>query len=778
MINSCIPDNDVFYKVAHRFLDTLFSDVLEHELGQIEIRVFPKAQPPRQYFFSTIDESVKKALELCNFGIDAYFGVNPRIGGRGKKENISCVTTFHVEIDYGEDGHRKKSDYKNYDEAYRAINTFSPSPSLINHSGGGFHCYWVLQTPIEVKKVGVERLENINKSLSLKLGGDQGTQDISRVLRLPGTYNFKLENNPREVTVVKDDGPAYCLDDFNDFTIPEEDSPKQSEVKDLEEATSSPVETNTDPTIDIDTLAVPEKIKSLIREGNNQTYPSRSEADMAVIVSLVSIGIRYEDIKRIFTCYPIGEKYREHSSPASYLTHSIKSAENMTGLTDEERINPLFISGAIQKKDKKLSLHVLRFQEYMTRKYRFKYLEDAKTFFRYNGTCYEYCSEESLNNMCQSELAQYRQLFTKNSLRDFIHFSIGDNFIKTEQAQQDQLRYLTLQNGLYDLEQETLRPHTPDIFTANLLPYNYDPQAQCPRFLQYLDEVFLGDMETIHFIQEAVGYIFHRTIPKPTLFFLIGSGSNGKSVFIDTITNLIGQENSCSISLNSLTNEYYLLNLFNKMLNVSSETPRKKYINTDLVKAVVGGDWVTGRLPYKPPTKFRAFAKHFFAMNEAPEIHDDSHGMWRRLYIVDFPRCFREDEMDVFLSSKLKQELSGIFNWSIEGYKRLREENFIFSQGTGMQKSKQTYKIDNNSVLSFLTECIRKATPDDAVKFKLVYDVYMQFCQSEGFKSIDSKKEFRKRLEDLGYSVTHSTKMGNSLCIHGVALSKGDIESQ
>jgi len=90
------------------------------------------------------------------------------------------------------------------------------------------------------EKVGVERLENINKSLSLKLGGDQGTQDISRVLRLPGTYNFKLENNPREVTVVKDDGPAYCLDDFNDFTIPEEDSPKQSEVKDLEEATSSP----------------------------------------------------------------------------------------------------------------------------------------------------------------------------------------------------------------------------------------------------------------------------------------------------------------------------------------------------------------------------------------------------------------------------------------------------------------------------------------------------------------------------------------------------------
>jgi len=142
MINSYIPNKDTFYKKANTFLDTLFSDVLKNDFGQIEIRTFKKGLG--LYFFTTIDETIKKAYDLCNSGIDVYFGVNPRIGGRGLKKNVHYLKTFHAEIDYGQDGHKKKSDYKSSEEAYHAINDFSPSPTLINHSGGGFHCYWVL----------------------------------------------------------------------------------------------------------------------------------------------------------------------------------------------------------------------------------------------------------------------------------------------------------------------------------------------------------------------------------------------------------------------------------------------------------------------------------------------------------------------------------------------------------------------------------------------------------------------------------------------------------
>ena len=175
---------------------------------------------------------------------------------------------------------------------------------------------------------------------------------------------------------------------------------------------------------------------------------------------------------------------------------------------------------------------------------------------------------------------------------------------------------MTLQNGLYDLSKYKLISHDAGIFTTNLLPYDYDPDADCPRWLQYLDEVFLSDSDaaTILFVQEAVGYAFHKSIPKAVLFFLIGDGGNGKSVFIDVISSLCGKDNVCNISLNRLNDEKYLPELFGKMINVSGETPSAKQMNTDLIKSVVGGDWVTGREVYKKPSKFKPYAKHYLGV--------------------------------------------------------------------------------------------------------------------------------------------------------------------
>ncbi len=79
------------------------------------------------------------------------------------------------------------------------------------------------------------------------------------------------------------------------------------------------------------------------------------------------------------------------------------------------------------------------------------------------------------------------------------------------------------------------------------------------------------------------------------LFFIIGDGGNGKSVFIDVISSICGKENVCNISLNRLNDEKYLPELFGKMINVSGETPSAKQMNTDLIKSVVAGDWVPGR---------------------------------------------------------------------------------------------------------------------------------------------------------------------------------------
>jgi len=621
----------------------------------------------------------------------------------------------------------------------------------------------VLSNPLKIEDYGVETLESINKGLTLALGGDPGTQDISRVLRVPGTYNLKNPDNPRPVKIVSISGTRYSLQDFAEFKgVKKERSSKGSSLL-VGHQQSSTANTS------LDNLPVSERIKFLIRAGNDGTYTSRSEADMAVITALVNRGVAEEVIQEIFQAYPIGAKYREHPGKAQYLKHSIEKAKEASNLTEEEMINPLFISGSIKKGDKGYHLNIVKFQEYMVKKYRMKILENA--FFQYNGKCYQYSTEEFLNHLCQKELKDHRKLFSKSSLKEFIHYAIGDKLVDSETARKDEVSHLTLQNGLYKLDEAQMVPHSPEIFTTNLLPYDHDPDSKCPRFIQYLEEVFLGDKEMISFVQEAVGYAFHKSIPMPAIFFLIGSGSNGKSVFINTLTNLIGEENTCSISLNSLSNEYYLLNLFGKMINISSETPHNKQINTDVIKAVVAGDWVTGRSPYKQPMKFRPYAKHYLAMNETPAIKDTSHGMLRRIYIIEFPRTFTEKEMDLELTDKLSGELSGIFNWAMEGYNRLRKNSFRFQESSLMKTAKHKFKTETNSAFAFISGgLIKSDLVDDRVKLSQVYDYYLKFCSSEGYPEPETKEGLKKSLKSSGFKVDRSTKDGNQVHVFGIRL--------
>jgi putative DNA primase/helicase len=764
--NSRIKDKKEFLMKTTHFFRSIFDTALNNDMGEINLRIFPKNHYPENFYFDNAIDASAKAFDLCNAGIDVYVGVNPRVGKGGKKEHVHNVSAFHAEVDYGKDGHKKPPEHESYDQALESIQNFKFQPTIINHSGGGFHLYWILNQPLNVKDIGIDHIELVNKTLTAKLGGDSGTHDISRVLRVPGTFNFKLKNNPREVTIVVNSGPKYNFDDFSEFMQRTDEPEKRTDHENIVNAGQA-TKRNWDQKIS--TLPVSDKIKYLIINGNDLTYPSRSEADQAVITALVSKGLSETDIKSIFENYRIGEKYREHSSPDDYLKHSIEKAKELSHLTENERLDPLFISGSLHKDDNgKYHLKIVPFQEYMNKKHMLRYLEKEKAFFRYNSSCYEQCNEERLNFLCQQELGKHRGLFTKTVLSSFMHFSIADDLVDAEKAYLDQERYLTLQNGLYDLVEHCLISHTENIFTTNLLPYDYDPEAKCPRWLQYLDEVFLSNQDTIDFVQEAIGYAFHKAIPKPALFFLIGPGSNGKSVYIDTLTSLCGKDNVSNISLNLLSNEIYILDLFGKMINVSSETPNKKYINTDLIKAVVGGDWVTGRELYKRPSKFQPFAKHYLAMNQLPNIEDNTHGMWRRIHVIEFPHKFTEEKMDVELTAKLRTELSGIFNWALEGYKRLRMQKFIFSESQSMQTTKKNYKTQSNSVLDYISRHFVKADDEHSVALKDEHERYRGFCEDEGYKNPYTKKEFRTMLEQEGFRIENSSKHSNQVRIFGV----------
>ena len=124
--------------------------------------------------------------------------------------------------------------------------------------------------------------------------------------------------------------------------------------------------------------------------------------------------------------------------------------------------------------------------------------------------------------------------------------------------------------------------------------------------------------------------------------------------------------------------------------------------------------------------------------------------------------------MDVELTEKLMSELSGIFNWALEGYKRLGGQKFIFSESSAMFRSKKQYQQQSNSVLDFIERCLEDASIEDSAPFKDLYNCYQGFCATEGNKRCFPKKEFRAILENEGIKVVNSSKHSNQLRVFGV----------
>ena len=156
-----IIDKQQYQQTATHFLSILFGESLKNNCGEIEISGFDDGPKFRSYH-DNVTDAVNAADQACQQGLDVYVGVNPRVDQAGTKENIHWLAAFHAEVDYGKAGHKTKPEYDAYDDALEGIKAFQIPPTLINHSGGGFHCYWVLNDPAKVSKLGLGGLEDVN----------------------------------------------------------------------------------------------------------------------------------------------------------------------------------------------------------------------------------------------------------------------------------------------------------------------------------------------------------------------------------------------------------------------------------------------------------------------------------------------------------------------------------------------------------------------------------------------------------------------------------------
>jgi putative DNA primase/helicase len=215
-------------------------------------------------------------------------------------------------------------------------------------------------------------------------------------------------------------------------------------------------------------------------------------------------------------------------------------------------------------------------------------------------------------------------------------------------------------NGTINIKTGELQKHRPEDLITVMVPINYDPEATCPIWLNFLNKVMNGDEGLIQYLQAVVGYSLTGDISQQILFFLYGLGSNGKSTFITTIRKLMGNYGERTNTELFLTKEKGaggpregLANLKGKRFVAASEIEDGKRLAVSLIKDLTGGESIKADRKYEHEIEYTPTYKIWLTGNHKPGITDSTLSTWRRMKLIPFTVTISSKEADPLLSQKL-----------------------------------------------------------------------------------------------------------------------------
>lgn len=320
-----------------------------------------------------------------------------------------------------------------------------------------------------------------------------------------------------------------------------------------------------------------------------------------------------------------------------------------------------------------------------------------------------------------------------------------------------QTELIAVQNGILNLITKELTPFTPKQYIINKLPVEYNPEATCPKIDKFLSEVL--DEKDQKIIIEYVGYLLYRKVIHHKAFLAVGSGGNGKSVFLDLNTALIGKENTSNQTIQNLCyNRFMIAELHNKMANVCADLPNARLKSTGIFKMLVAGDRVAAEKKNEDPFYFSSYAKLMFSCNAIPPIDntEDQIAYYRRWIIVEFKRQFQgtDDNKNLRYELTTPEELSGYLNKALEGLKRLLE-NKDFSETNNLEETRNTYIKRSNSCQAFINEMLEVTDScDDVIFTDDVYHDFITYCHKEKITT-QPQGAFTKAIKEFCYGAEH-----------------------
>lgn len=312
---------------------------------------------------------------------------------------------------------------------------------------------------------------------------------------------------------------------------------------------------------------------------------------------------------------------------------------------------------------------------------------------------------------------------------------------------------ISFSNGVLDIENGfSFSDPSAEFMTSIYIDTPYDPDATCPRFDKFLEEVLPEEDDRI-LVQDIFGYMFidRKKIRLEKMALFLGEGRNGKSVLSDVIIGTVGSDNISSFSMYDLVDhpqaDYKLATCNGKLMNLCPDMDKKDY-SGGRGKAIISGDNMSCRHPHEKAYTAENLPIQVANLNELPNTSDQSLGWYRRQLILKFGVIIDEDKMDTGLTNKiLCTEKSGVLNWILKGTERvLRTQNFTISKGS--KEATDEARIAGNSVLKFVRDMsyvpVMNATPN-FITITDIYNNYKQYCKDCNYSPY-SRDNFKKQM--------------------------------
>ena len=290
-------------------------------------------------------------------------------------------------------------------------------------------------------------------------------------------------------------------------------------------------------------------------------------------------------------------------------------------------------------------------------------------------------------------------------------------------------------------------PHDENFLSTVQTAYNYDPNARCPKWINFIDSVTGGDRQKMNLLQEMGGYILWPDNSLERAFFLMGDGGNGKGTFMDTLRDVFGSENCSALELSQLGGDFNPIMLRYSLANLAGENRVDLKNSEARFKGVVSGDDMIAAHKGVDAVKFSPRCKLFISCNEFINTSQITHAFMRRLKFIRFNRNYVQlHEANTNLRKELRGELPGILNWCIQGYLRLLKQG-DFTQTEEDTQQKQEFMMSVNPVAAFIEECLSGISGQDLDTLD-IYPRYTGWCDDSGHKKL-SRHAFTTKLRTV-----------------------------